>query len=245
MSSLNVQLVALIGGLITAALAIAFQKLVTSFASYVLIRRKRIFLVGERIKIGALRGDVLSIGFLHTRLLEIGEPGDVNEQDQPGTWVRARQYSGRLVTVTNDKVFDEAVFNYSREFPYLWEEIHLPVRYTGDHDGAERILLDAAVAVTAPVSEAARPAIDRFNATYGVVMEDPAPRVYWRVTDNWLELTVRFLVPERGARDIKDRMARRIVRGLMDAGIDVASTTIDITGVPPLHIEPLAPARES
>ena len=89
MNSLGVQLIALIGGLITAALAIASQKLVTSFASYLLIRRKRIFSVGDRIKIGALRGDVLSIGFLHTRLLEIGQPNDVNEQEEPGMWVRA------------------------------------------------------------------------------------------------------------------------------------------------------------
>ena len=236
MNSLTLQLVALIGGLITAALAIASQKLVTSFASYLLIKRKRLFAVGDRIKMGPLRGDVLSIGYLHTRLLEFGQPGDVNAQEEPGMWVRARQFSGRIVTVTNDKVFDEALYNYSREFPYLWEELHLPIRYTDDHARAEHILLDAAIQATTQFGDEARGAIQAFNAKYRVVMEDPAPKVYWRLTDNWLELTVRFVVPERGVRDIKDQMARHILRELSAAHIQLASTTLEIAGVPPIQL---------
>ena len=236
MDPLSVQLIALVGGLVTAALAIATQKLVTSFASYLLIRRKHIFAVGDRIKIGALSGDVISIGFLHTRLLEMGQPPDVNAQEEPGMWVRARQFSGRIVTVTNDKVFDEAVYNFTREFPFIWEEIHLPVPYKADHARAEHILLDAAIEATRQVCDAARPAIHAFNAKYGAAMEQPDARVYWRLTDNWLELTVRFVVPERGVRDIKDRMARQIVRALADAGIEVASTTLEITGLPPVDV---------
>jgi small-conductance mechanosensitive channel len=234
---LSVQLVALIGGLLTAALAIATQQIVTSFASYVLIKRKRIYAVGERIKIGALRGDVLSIGFLHTRLLEIGQPADVNEQEEPGMWVRAWQFSGRIVTVTNAKVFEDAVYNFTHEFPFLWEEIHVPLPYDGDHARAEHIMLDAAIHATRDVCDTARPAIRAFNENYRAVMEQPDPRVYWRLTDNWLELTVRFVVPERGVRDIKDRMTRQIVREFGDAHIDIASATIEVTGVPPLKLE--------
>jgi small-conductance mechanosensitive channel len=234
--SVSVQLLALVGGLVTAALAIATQKLVTSFASYLLIKRKRIFAVGDRIKIGALSGDVLSIGFLHTRLLEMGQPPNVNAQEEPGMWVRARQFSGRIITVTNDKVFDEAVYNFTHAFPFIWEEIHLPVPYQADHARAEHILLDAAIGTTREVCDAARQAIRAFDEKYGVSMDQPDPRVYWRLTDNWLELTVRFIVPERGVRDVKDRMARQIVRDLADAGIEVASSTLEITGVPPLQL---------
>ena len=59
-------------------------------------------------------------------------------------WVHSRQFTGRIVTVTNDKVFDEPVYNYTHEFPYIWEEMRLPVRYQDDRARAERILLDAA-----------------------------------------------------------------------------------------------------
>jgi len=47
-------------------------------------------------------------------------------------WVRSRQYTGRVVSVTNDKVFVEAVYNYTRDFPYQWEELTLPITYRGD-----------------------------------------------------------------------------------------------------------------
>jgi len=33
---------------------------------------------------------------------------------------------------------------------------------------------------------------------------------YWRLTDNWLELSVRFLTLDHGTRPIKDVMSRDI-----------------------------------
>ncbi len=35
----------------------------------------------------------------------------------PAVWVNSRQYTGRLVTVTNGVIFKEPVYNYTREFP--------------------------------------------------------------------------------------------------------------------------------
>ncbi|MBC7559965.1 MAG: hypothetical protein H7270_11560 [Dermatophilaceae bacterium] len=32
------------------------------------------------------------------------------------------------------------------------------------------------------------------------------PEVFWRITDNWLELSVRFLVEHRGVRVVKDQI---------------------------------------
>ena len=68
------------------------------------IIRGNTFTVGDRIKMGGVQGDVIALGFLQTRILEMGQPPDVNQQETPGMWVRARQYSGRVVTVTNDKI---------------------------------------------------------------------------------------------------------------------------------------------
>ena len=59
-------------------------------------------------------------------------------------WVHSRQFTGRIVTVTNDKVFDEPVYNYTHEFPYIWDEMRLPIRYQDDRAAAEQILLEAA-----------------------------------------------------------------------------------------------------
>ena len=41
------------------------------------------------------------------------------------------------------------------------------------------------------------------------------PKVYYRLTDNWLELTVRFIAEDRGVRDLKDAMSRDILTASM------------------------------
>jgi small-conductance mechanosensitive channel len=225
------------GGFVTAGLAIAAQRVITAFAGYLIIIRGKTFMVGERIKMGGVRGDVIALGFLQTRILEMGQPPDVNEQEDPGMWVRARQFTGRVVTITNDKVFDEPIYNFTREFPYIFEEVSVGVGFRADHQAAERILIDAATRMTGRFADESRDARAAFAEKYNVELDDPRPHVYWRLTDNWLELTTRFMVPEHGIREIKDRLAREILKEFNAAHIDIASTTFEIVGAPPLRIE--------
>jgi hypothetical protein len=63
------------------------------------------------------------------------------------------------------------------------------------------------------------------------------PHVYYRLTDNWLELTMRFIVEDHGIRRVKDAMSRQILAGLEEAGIQVASATFEVVGIPPLRLE--------
>jgi small-conductance mechanosensitive channel len=144
--------------------------------------------------------------------------------------VRGRQYTGRLVRVTNDKIFDSPVYNYTREFPYLWEEIRLPVKYGADRARAEAILLDAARRHTAEIAAAAAPGREALRRRYFLPSEASLePRTFLRLTDNWLELTVRFLVPDRGVREIKDAISRDVLDALERERIDVASATMEVT----------------
>jgi small-conductance mechanosensitive channel len=238
----NPQSLGTVGGFATAGIAIAAQRAVTAFAGYLIIIRGRTFTVGDRIKMGGVQGDVIALGFLQTRILEMGQPPDVNEQEAPGMWVRSRQYSGRVVTVTNDKIFDEAVYNFTREFPFIWEEINIPIPYRGDRAAAERIMLEAARGATAEFVSASQTGRSAFARRYNVQLDAQEPHVYCRLTDNWIELTVRFLVGEHGIREVKDRMSRQILRDFEAAKIELASGTYEIVGVPPIRIQHEPPA---
>ena len=77
----------------------------------------------------------------------------------------------------------------------------------------------------------------RLEEKFGIDVGEIEPRVYWRITDNWLELTVRFLVPDHGGRRIKDAMNREILVKLDAAKIDIASATYDVVGMPPLKVQ--------
>jgi small-conductance mechanosensitive channel len=222
-------------GLLGAGLAFALQKVVTSFAGYFVILRGKTFDIGDRITMGGVRGDVISLNFLQTSIMEMGEPPSVQSSD-PGMWVQSRQFSGRIVTVSNSQIFEEPVYNYTRDFPFIWEELHLPISYKDDRALVERILLRAAEKETLKVESLAAPAVALLEQKYFITRADIQPRVYMRLTDNWLELTVRFLCSDHDVRGVKDRMSREIIQALDEAKIAIASATYEIVGLPPVRI---------
>ena len=223
-------------GLFSAGLALALQQVVTSFAAYVVILRGDTFGVGDRITLGGVRGDVVKLGFLKTTIMEMGQPPAVAKGSDPAVWVNSRQYTGRIVTVTNGVIFDEPVYNYSRDFPYIWEEIVLPVTYTDDRARVEQVLLTAARAHAVVNDPAAGAALASMRKKYAMSDAGLDPAVYLRITDNWLELSLRFLVEHRGVREVKDAISRDILASLDEAGIGIASATYDIVGLPPIHL---------
>jgi small-conductance mechanosensitive channel len=228
-------------GLITAGVAVAMQRIITAIAGYFVILRGKVFNIGDRIVIGGVRGDVIDLGFMQTTVMEMGEARG-EQPDSPAVWVHSRQYTGRIVTVSNSVIFDQPVYNYSRDFPYLFDEMKIPVRYQDDMAAVERILLEAAREHTTKVSDLEEKAIAELRRRYFLDQETPEPRVYWRLTDNWLELTLRFVVPDHGARRIKDAMSRSIMAGLQKAGIGIASATYDVVGMPELKVS-LSPPK--
>lgn len=225
-----------VAGLVSAGLAFALQKVVTSFAGYFLILRGNNFTVGDRIVMGGVRGNVISLGFFQTTIMEMGQPSSVQNAD-PAMWVKSRQFTGRIVTVANSRIFDDPVYNYTRDFPYIWEELAIPVAYRDDRGRVEQILLDAARRHAADPATLEPGTLEHLKYRFDVTLEDFTPRVYWRLTDNWVELTVRLLVPDRGVRTIKDAMAREVIAALDAAGIGIASATSEIVGFPTLKVE--------
>jgi small-conductance mechanosensitive channel len=151
-------------------------------------------------------------------------------------WVHSRQYTGRIVSVSNARIFDDPVYNYTREFPYIWEEMRLPVTYAADRHRAEEIMLDVADRHTRDAQNMSTEDRQELARRYFVDSPDVSPRVYWRLTDNWLELTVRFVCKEHGVRTLKDRMSRDLLGALDEAGIGVASSTFEIVGLPPVKL---------
>ncbi|MDG4828302.1 mechanosensitive ion channel family protein [Solwaraspora sp. WMMD1047] len=208
-------------GLLAAGLALALQEVIGAFAGWISILTGRTFRVGDRIQICEVRGDVLDITPLRTQILESGSSSD------PQSWIRGRQYTGRVVSVSNRSVFTSPVYNSSSVLDHLWEELTLPVPYHGDWQLAERILREEAEAASS-TAEAER-AINEMRHRYPVAKAEVDPRVFVRATPNWIELSARFVVPVRAARQTKDRVTRRVLERFAEHGLRVASATQEIT----------------
>ena len=224
----------LVLGLVTAGVAFAMQELIGALAGWFNIVSGSIFRVGDRVQLGGVRGDVIDITPLRTKVMEIGSSiGD-------DTWVRGRQYTGRIVAISNKATFTEPVFNYSASFEFIWEEIALPVAYWEDWHLAERIMTEEAVRVSS--SKEAEQAIAEMVRRYPLARTEVEPRVFVLATDNYVELSARFVVPVRTARWVKDDLTRHILERFEAAGITVASPTQDVTvRTPPAPAPAAAP----
>ncbi len=206
-------------GLAVAGLAFAMQEVVGAVAGWFNIVSGRIFRVGDRVQLGGVQGDVIDITPLRTKLLEIGSAGD------PSAWVRGRQFTGRIVSVSNKATFTEPVYNYSA-FEFIWEELTLEISDRSDWRAAEQIMLDEAAAVSK--SDGARDAVAEMARRYPLPRTELEPRVYVQATPRAMLMSARFVVPVRRARSVKDELVRRIQARFDETGIELASESFDI-----------------
>ncbi|MFV2102359.1 mechanosensitive ion channel family protein [Micromonospora sp. LOL_024] len=228
--------IGLVVGLAAVGLSLAMQEVIGAFAGWISILTGRQYRVGDRIQMCGVRGDVLDITPLRTKILESGSSTD------PESWIRGRQYTGRVVSLSNRFVFTAPVYNSSSVLDHLWEELTLPIPYQSDWHLAERILHEEAESISATV--AARRAIAQMTRHYPVAEAEVDARVFVRATPNWVELTARFVVPVRSARQVKDQVTRRVLDRLAENGLRVASATQEIAIQPPTPTPTPTPGRQ-
>lgn len=211
-------------GILGAGIAFASQEVLGSLAGYVNIVTGDLFQIGDRVRIGNVVGDVLDVSILRTTVMEIGE------------WVRADQYTGRTVTVANRVVFSEPVYNYTQHWPYLWDEIVIPITYTSDWRRAGEIMLEHGRRYTARFQSQAQAKLSALIENYPVSETAVEPTLYVMMTDNWIEVTLRYVVEARERRWVKGQLHRELLQHFESTtDITVASMTMEIVGFPSLQ----------
>jgi small-conductance mechanosensitive channel len=117
-------------GVAGAGVAFAFQEVIASFAGYLVLHSSNFFKVGDRVLLGGIKGDVIDVGLLRTSLMEIGD------------WIDGDRYNGKITKVANSFIFKAPVHNYSGDFPFLWDEIQVPIKTNGDFEYAKEKFLE-------------------------------------------------------------------------------------------------------
>lgn len=217
---------AVVLGVAGAGVAFALQEVITSVAGWLAVSFGGFYKTGDRIQLGGIKGDVIDIGILRTTLMEIGD------------WISGDQYSGRVVRIANSFVFKEPVFNYSGDFPFLWDEVKIPVKYGSDHKLAREILERVAADVSGEFVPGARTAWRGVVRKYLVEDARVEPMVLIAANDNWIEFTVRYVVDFKRRRTTKTDLFERILDGFAatKGRVAIASTTLQLVDIPPLDV---------
>jgi small-conductance mechanosensitive channel len=218
--------IAVVLGVAGAGVAFALQEVITSIAGWLAVSFGGFYKTGDRVQLGGIQGDVIDIGILRTTVMEIGG------------WISGDQYNGRVVRIANSFIFKEPVFNYSGDFPFLWDEIKVPVKYGSDYRLARTILEGAAAAVVGDFVPPARGAWDNVVRKYRVEDARLEPMVLVLANDNWVEFTLRYVVEYKKRRTTKTDLFERILDefAATEGRVAVASTTLHIVDVPALDV---------
>jgi small-conductance mechanosensitive channel len=205
-------------GLIGAGLAVALREPLLSIAGRIAIFVGHMYTAGDRIEINKLSGDVIDVGFFYTRMMEIGN------------WIGGDQYSGRIIQFANAQIFGASVFNYTRNFAYIWDEIKLPITYASNVKAATEMLKSVGGEYTREFMKDAEPQIERMQRIFMVEKFEVQPTVFMKVTDNWIELTLRYLVAPRKRRAAASYIFSEIFRRIQERkDIEIASSTMALT----------------
>jgi small-conductance mechanosensitive channel len=214
-------------GIAGAGIAFALQEVITSIAGWIAISFGDFYKPGDRVEVGGIKGDVIDVSILRTTLMEIGE------------WVQFDQYTGRIVRVTNSFIFKEPVINYSTGFPFIWDEVRVPISYGSDHNLARSIFQDIGQELTGKNTSEAKKGWKKMRRRYLLEKASLEPTVFLIATDNWLEFSIRYLVDLKKRRSIKDDFFTRILDEInkTDGKVTIASASLRLVDTSKLDVK--------
>ena len=213
-------------GVAGAGIAFALQEVIGSVAGWVAVMFGGFYKTGDRVQLGGIKGDVIDIGVLRTTVMEMGE------------WVKGDLYTGRIVRIANSFVFKEPVYNYSGDFPFLWDEIVVPIKFGSNYEEARSILARVAEEELSGYAAAASATWKELVEKYAIENAQIAPMITLIANDNWVEFTLRYVTDYKRRRATKNAVWTKVLAAVdaSEGRVGMASMTVHLVETPALDV---------
>ncbi len=214
-------------GLLSAGLAFTLQELILSIAGSLYIFLVKVYAPGDRIEINGIKGDVIDVDSIYTTMMEIGQ------------WVESDNYTGRIVKLSNAFVFKGPVYNYSKDFPFIWDEFNLPIRYGSDIELAKAIIIEAATNILSEYTQASKEQWTEVVSKYYIEDAVVDPTLAITLTDNWVRFNLRYIVDYKKRRFTKHLLNDTIGKEIeaTNGKVILASATIELIKIPEIKVK--------
>lgn len=163
--------------------------------------------------------------------------------------IKGDAYNGRVVRVADSFVFKEPAVNDSGDFPFLSDEITVPVKYGSDRHLARELLQRVVHEVVGNYSAQAEDAWKVLVQKYLIEDASVEPMVTMVANDNWMEFTVRYTVDYKQRRTTRDRLSSRLLDEMdkTEGRVALASATFQLVEPPvfDVRLAPALPPREA
>jgi len=217
-------------GFAAAGIAVALQNVILSIAGYFFLIGRFGIKAGDRVQIGGVTGDVIDIGLVKLSLMEL---------DGSGTH---REPTGRVAVFSNAIVFQPSG-NFFKQAPgtsFVWNEVRLTLAPEVDYRLAEKRLLDAVDEVFARYRDRVMRDYRHLERDLNIMLETPKPQSRLRLSQNGLEIVIRYPAETYTATQITDEISRRV----LDAINREPSLRLAAQGVANIQAQVVPPTAE-
>lgn len=213
-------------GLFSAGIAFTLQELILSIAGSLYIFIVKVYKPGDRIEINGIKGDVIDVDSIYTTMMEIGQ------------WVSSDNYSGRIVKLSNAFVFKGPIYNYSQDFPFIWDEFNLPIKYGSDVELAKSIVIKIASNTLSEYTTNSKSQWKEVVNKYYIEDALVDPTLAITLTDNWIQFNLRYIVDYKKRRFTKHMLNDEIHNKIKKTKgrVTLASTTLELIKIPEVKI---------
>jgi len=186
-------------GLLSAGIAIALKDLLSSIAAWLFIIARKPFVIGDRIEIGGVAGDVIDFRVFQFTIMEIGN------------WVDADQSTGRIIHIPNHKILTENLANYSAGFEHIWNEIGVIITFESNREKAREILNDVIGEHGEKYIHEVDQKMKKASKKYHILYKNLTPIIYTEAVDHGVKMTLRYLCKPRSRRTTVDHIWRDLL----------------------------------
>ncbi|MDW5290349.1 hypothetical protein [Formosa sp. PL04] len=156
-----------------------------------------------------------------------------------GEWVSSDNYSGRIVKLSNAFVFKGPVYNYSKDFPFVWDEFNLLTKFGSDIELAKTIVVKIASETLSEYISKSKYEWSEVVNKYYIENAQVDPTLAITMTDNWIQFNLRYIVDYKKRRYTKSLLHERIGKEIKmtDGKVKLASVTLEIVQIPTINVK--------
>jgi small-conductance mechanosensitive channel len=195
-----------------AGITVAMKDFIVGFFGWFVLMGKNGIRAGDWVEINGVGGEVLTVGLLHTVILETGN------------WTDAGHPTGRKVSFVNSFAIEGHYFNFSTAGQWLWDEIEVQIPDNADpYATAEAIQKIAAdeTAENAQLAETEWRRIAHANRAFSA-----APSMSIRPTGGGVNVALRYITRAGDRHEVRSRIYRALVDLLHKKKIPEATTPV-------------------
>ena len=199
---------------VAAAIVVATKEFLLNILGYIYQSTTKFVVIGDRIEIDNIRGDVIDQGLLGMTLMEIGS-GE-----------KTHQYTGLTVHVPNSKYLSSTMKNETRMWgTYVFHLITIPIGRDDAWALAEQALLRAGEESCRPYLEDARRLMTSMARHESLGTPTVEPRVHVQVASpDRINLVLRIPVPTRE----RGRMEREVTLRYLKITEELKARTLTV-----------------